>query len=348
MGKLRSNWPRVPIIALTATATPRCSDDIRSLLKLKKDTLVFTTTFNRPNIEYAVEKKASTADGAFKQLAEYIRHWEPKTSGIVYCLTRAETEQVNEFLTSENISSAFYHAGMSTSARQRVQRAWQKGKENGGVSVVCATIAMGMGIDKPDVRYIVHYSMPKSLEGYYQESGRAGRDGKRSECILFYSKKDYGRVVTLAMGGPGKRRRSRSAASKHAVDSAKLMNTFCEENSTCRRVTLLAHFGERADASVCGGKCDVCSPSSLPRPWAVPPSQQRTKRTVRKRKRLNPLDFSKGGTLLSSNPHGPLLNMWAQKASSVSSFATSETLFDQGGGVNTGGVIVLDDDSQVL
>ena len=245
IGKLRRLWPAVPLLALTATATPQCQGDIRNLLRLDYRARFFCASFNRPNLEYFVERKAPKADAALAQLVAYIRNWDARTSGIVYCLTRAETEQVHQSLSSERISSAFYHAGMSASARQRVQRAWQAGAENGGISVVCATIAMGMGIDKPDVRYVVHYSMPKSIEGYYQESGRAGRDGQRSECILFYKKSDYTRVMQLALGcTPGRRRRKRSAATDHALDAAGKMKDYCENSDDCRRVGLLAHFGE--------------------------------------------------------------------------------------------------------
>ena len=195
LGTLRTLWRAVPVTALTATATAACLADVRKLLKMKSGH-VFRTSFNRPNLSYSVVAKASGHDRSIAQLLAYIRHWPRGTSGLVYCLSRQETEEVCAALQEEGVSVAFYHAGMTPKQRQTVQRQWQLGSAGvrrlgrpraeeeewseagrrwpvgGGVSLVCATIAMGMGIDKGDVRYVAHFTMPKSLEGYYQESTR--------------------------------------------------------------------------------------------------------------------------------------------------------------------------------
>ncbi|EOD12459.1 hypothetical protein EMIHUDRAFT_52545, partial [Emiliania huxleyi CCMP1516] len=219
LGTLRTLWRAVPVTALTATATAACLADVRKLLKMKSSH-VFRTSFNRPNLSYSVVAKASGHDRSIAQLLAYIRHWPRGTSGLVYCLSRQETEEVCAALLEEGVSVAFYHAGMTPKQRQTVQRQWPVG---GGVSLVCATIAMGMGIDKGDVRYVAHFTMPKSLEGYYQESTRP-------------------RPSPPPPPSPHPHH-TPNLKKKRAREDALSVKQYCEE-ARCRRAALLSHFGE--------------------------------------------------------------------------------------------------------
>ena len=191
IGKLRALLPGVPFVALTATATPKCVLDIRKSLKLNKNVVLHQSSFNRTNLFYEVVRKVSgtraTSTSAAvpalvaqqQQLVQYVQSWPRGTVGIVYCLSQKETEQIRDVLTLEGLSAAAYHAGMAPGLRRDALARWQRGERGGGVAIMCATIAMGMGIDQADVRFVVHYCMPKSIEAYYQESGRAGEDAKR-------------------------------------------------------------------------------------------------------------------------------------------------------------------------
>lgn len=180
---LRENFPTVPIMALTATATPRVRLDILQQLNLKRCKW-FLCSFNRPNLKYIVKPKKNTATATDDVMAVIKRF--PNASGIIYCLSRNDCDSMAKKLCEKNVRAASYHAGLDDRKRENVQKDWITEK----FKVICATIAFGMGIDKPDVRFVLHYSVPKSIEGYYQESGRAGRDGEPSLCILYYSNRD--------------------------------------------------------------------------------------------------------------------------------------------------------------
>ncbi len=236
---LRERFGGVPIVALTATADEQTRTDVVRQLGLG-DARVFVTGFDRPNIHYSAAYKTKPA----AQLAEFLREYRG-ASGIVYALSRKRVEQVAERLRAEGFSAEAYHAGMATAERTRVQEAFLGDR----IDIVVATVAFGMGIDKPDVRFVVHYDMPKSIEGYYQETGRAGRDGLPARALMLWSMQD----VMTARGfidGNGSDEQRR-------IESAKLsaMIAFAEALS-CRRGALLGYFGEEL-ASGCGC-CDIC------------------------------------------------------------------------------------------
>jgi bloom syndrome protein len=182
VGKVRLRLPGTPVMALTATATANVKLDTMRNLRMD-NCKIFAQSFNRPNLFYHVQKKDQDI---LKTVAALIKKEYRGQSGIVYCLSKKGCEMVSDKLSEVGIETAFYHAGMDALSRSKVQREWQSGK----TKVIVATIAFGMGIDKPDVRFVIHHALPKSLEGYYQETGRAGRDGKRSGCYLYYSAKD--------------------------------------------------------------------------------------------------------------------------------------------------------------
>ncbi len=230
---------RAPIIALTATATPKVQSDILRNLGIQ-DAKVFKSSFNRPNLYYEIRDKQDPK----RDIIKFIRQ-NPGKSGIIYCLSRKKVEEMAELLNVNGIKARPYHAGLDAKTRAENQDAFLMEE----VNVIVATIAFGMGIDKPDVRFVIHYDIPKSLEGYYQETGRAGRDGKEGQCIAFYSYKDIQKLEKFMQGKP---------IAEQEIGRQLLMETVAyAESNSCRRKLLLNYFGEDYLLDNCGA-CDNC------------------------------------------------------------------------------------------
>ena len=231
---------KAPVIALTATATTKVRDDIKKNLGIQ-DAPDFKSSFNRPNLYYEVRSKTKDVD---KEIIKYIKS-NPGKSGIIYCLSRKKVEELAEILQTNEISAKPYHAGMDSAMRSQTQDDFIMEK----IDVIVATIAFGMGIDKPDVRYVIHYDIPKSLEGYYQETGRAGRDGGEGQCIAFYNNKDLQKLEKFLEGKP--------LAEQYIGRQLLYETTAYAESSVCRRKLLLHYFGESYDVENCEN-CDNC------------------------------------------------------------------------------------------
>ncbi|OOF98926.1 hypothetical protein ASPCADRAFT_162746 [Aspergillus carbonarius ITEM 5010] len=253
LGELRNQLPGVPMMALTATATENVKVDVIHNLKME-GCEVFSQSFNRPNLTYEVRIKKKGTE-LLASIANTIKTSYPNKSGIVYCLSRKTCEKVASSLRDDyRIKAAHYHAGMDSEARAEVQQGWQAGRTH----VIVATIAFGMGIDKPDVRFVIHHSIPKSLEGYYQETGRAGRDGKRSGCYLYYCYKDTTTISSMIDKSDGsKQQKNRQRQMLHNVVQ------YCENKSDCRRVQILAYFNEYFRRQDCNASCDNCKSDSV-------------------------------------------------------------------------------------
>ncbi|RMB94162.1 hypothetical protein DUI87_28967 [Hirundo rustica rustica] len=261
LNMLRRKFRSVPMMALTATANPRVQKDILNQLEMLKPQ-VFTMSFNRQNLKYDVLPKKPKK--VAMDCLEWIKKYHPHDSGIIYCLSRHECDTTAAILQKEGLAALAYHAGLTDSNRDLVQQKWvnQEGCQNMIISfqVICATIAFGMGIDKPDVRYVIHASLPKSIEGYYQESGRAGRDGEMSHCLLFYSYSDVTRLRRLIL----MEKDGNSHTRQTHFDNLYSMVHYCENVVECRRVQLLAYFGETSfNPTFCKDHpeviCDNCS-----------------------------------------------------------------------------------------
>ena len=231
---------RAPIIALTATATDKVRSDIKKNLGIQ-DAIEFKSSFNRPNLYYEVRPKTKDVD---KDIIRFIKQ-HPGKSGIIYCLSRKKVEELAAILKANDIKAAAYHAGLDSGTRTQTQDAFLMED----IDVIVATIAFGMGIDKPDVRFVIHYDIPKSLEGYYQETGRAGRDGGEGICLAFYSSKDLDKLEKFMEGKP---------VAEQDIGRQLLVETAAyAETSVCRRKMLLHYFGETYDKDNCGN-CDNC------------------------------------------------------------------------------------------
>uniref|UniRef100_A0A2D4PLK1 ATP-dependent DNA helicase n=2 Tax=Micrurus surinamensis TaxID=129470 RepID=A0A2D4PLK1_MICSU len=241
LGILKRQFPNAPLIGLTATATGHVLHDAQNILCVSK-CITFTASFNRPNLYYEVRQKPSSAQNCIEDIVKLINGRYKGLSGIIYCFSQKDAEQVTMSLQKLGIKAGTYHANMEPKDKSRVHKRWCANE----IQVVVATVAFGMGIDKPDVRFVIHHSMSKSMENYYQESGRAGRDDQRADCILYYGFGDIFRISTMVV--------------MENVGQQKLygMVSYCHNVGRCRRVQIAHHFDEAWDPASCNKMCDNC------------------------------------------------------------------------------------------
>ncbi|BAF28927.1 Os11g0708600, partial [Oryza sativa Japonica Group] len=243
LGILKVQFPSVPMIALTATATNKVQIDLIEMLHIPR-CVKFVSTINRPNLFYKVFEKSPVGKVVIDEIANFISESYPNNeSGIVYCFSRKECEQVAKELSERGILADYYHADMDVISREKVHMRWSKSK----LQVIVGTVAFGMGINKPDVRFVIHHSLSKSMETYYQESGRAGRDGLPSECILYYRPGDVPRQSSMVF--------YENCGLQNLYDIVR----YCQSKRSCRRGAFFRHFGEAAQD--CNGMCDNCTSS---------------------------------------------------------------------------------------
>ncbi|KAG7956014.1 hypothetical protein I3843_11G103200 [Carya illinoinensis] len=244
LGILKTQFPDVPVVALTATATQKVQTDLMEMLHISR-CVKFVSTVNRPNLFYMVREKSSVGKVVIDEIAEFIQEsYTNNESGIVYCFSRKECEQVAKELRERGISADYYHADMDVNARERVHMRWSNNK----LQVIVGTVAFGMGINKPDVRFVIHHSLSKSMETYYQESGRAGRDGLPSECLLYFRPADVSRQSSMVF--------YENSGLQNLYDIVR----YCQSKRQCRRTAFFRHFSEPLQD--CNGMCDNCAFSS--------------------------------------------------------------------------------------
>lgn len=248
LGQLRQTYPGVPIMALTATATPRAADDIIKNLHIER-CIRLKQSFNRTNLHYSVVPKKK-----MNLIAKWIQENHAGESGIIYTLSKKGAETGAEQLRNEGIAAEHYHAGMTDDDRKVVYRNWKSNR----TQVMVATIAFGMGIDKPDVRFVIHHTIPKSLDGYYQETGRAGRDGNPSDCVLHYAYKDANTLYKM-IREPKDQAPLPPAVVARQEEALRAVILYCNDISQCRRVHILRFFGETFEQKTCKKMCDNCA-----------------------------------------------------------------------------------------
>ncbi|KAJ8503097.1 hypothetical protein ONZ45_g11165 [Pleurotus djamor] len=246
---LREQYPNVPIMALTATANQGAVKDIISRLKID-GCVELVQSFNRKNLNYEVVPKAK---GVVKTMADWIQSRHPRQTGIVYCLSRKNCEEIANKLRSHGLSAKHYHAQLSIKEKEETQDQWQKGE----CLIIVATIAFGMGIDKPDVRFVIHHSLPKTLDGYYQETGRAGRDGLPADCLLYFAYGDATILQKMIRDPPDGTVPSPDTI-EYQEDGVRQVLRYCDNDVQCRRVQILSYFDETFNPKNCDGMCDNC------------------------------------------------------------------------------------------
>ncbi|KAJ7231453.1 ATP-dependent DNA helicase [Mycena haematopus] len=247
---LREDFPDVPIMALTATADQKTVDDILDRLGLKEPA-VFTQSFNRANLNYVVTPKVS-----IDQMVSFIKESHPNQTGVIYRTGRDKCEKLAHDLRLKGLKADHFHARMENEDKARVQSDWKTGKSH----IIVATIAFGMGIDKANVRFVIHFDLPKNMDGYYQETGRAGRDGLPADCILYYSYRDL--LPILKMIRDTRDQNTTPASIERQEQAVRAVVRYCENESVCRRTQILQHFGEKFDKKDCHGRCNNCASES--------------------------------------------------------------------------------------